>query len=153
LPPMPAPLSNGHIAPSASSLVRAVPAEENGKPTPPPAPVKEKPSRNGHSREEVTARLLQIVCQRTGYPSEMLGLDLDLEADLGIDSIKRVEILGSLSGANGHGDLTLEMEKLTGIKTLRGIIDCLVESQGSAGDSAKPTGCAPGERESAATPR
>ena len=26
----------------------------------------------------------------------MLGLDLDLEADLGIDSIKRVEILGSL---------------------------------------------------------
>ena len=32
----------------------------------------------------------------SGYPAEMVRLDLDLEADLGIDSIKRVEILGSL---------------------------------------------------------
>ena len=29
----------------------------------------------------------------------MLGLDADLEADLGIDSIKRVEILGALQKA------------------------------------------------------
>ncbi|MEW4568192.1 SDR family NAD(P)-dependent oxidoreductase [Tautonia sp. JC769] len=44
----------------------------------------------------VTQRLLEIVRDRTGYPIEMLGIDLDMEADLGIDSIKRVEILGSL---------------------------------------------------------
>ena len=59
----------------------------------------------------------------------MLGLDQDLEADLGIDSIKRVEILGSLAEAMGGADSqaasNLEMEKLTGIKTLRGIIDYL----------------------------
>ena len=50
-------------------------------------------------REAVAARLLEIVRDRTGYPAEMLGLDLDLEADLGIDSIKRVEILGTLRDA------------------------------------------------------
>ncbi len=44
----------------------------------------------------LTSRLLEIVRDRTGYPIETLGLDLDLEADLGIDSIKRVEILGKL---------------------------------------------------------
>jgi hypothetical protein len=55
----------------------------------------------------------------------MLGLDLDLEADLGIDSIKRVEILGSLTEAESSSAINPEMEKLTGIKTLRGIIDCL----------------------------
>ena len=40
--------------------------------------------------------LLQLVSDRTGYPTEMLGLDQDMEAELGIDSIKRVEILGAL---------------------------------------------------------
>jgi hypothetical protein len=39
--------------------------------------------------------VLHLVSERTGYPIEMLGLDLDLEAELGIDSIKRVEILGA----------------------------------------------------------
>jgi acyl carrier protein len=39
---------------------------------------------------------LNIVSEKTGYPSEMLELDMDMEADLGIDSIKRVEILGAM---------------------------------------------------------
>ncbi|MGP0066164.1 MAG: type I polyketide synthase, partial [Isosphaeraceae bacterium] len=37
-------------------------------------------------RKSITARLLEIVRDRTGYPIETLGLDLDMEADLGIDS-------------------------------------------------------------------
>ena len=40
--------------------------------------------------------LLSIVSDKTGYPVEMLDLSMDIEADLGIDSIKRVEILGGL---------------------------------------------------------
>jgi acyl carrier protein len=36
------------------------------------------------------------VSEKTGYPTEMLELGMDMEADLGIDSIKRVEILGAL---------------------------------------------------------
>ncbi|WP_413175988.1 SDR family NAD(P)-dependent oxidoreductase [Anabaena azotica] len=40
--------------------------------------------------------LLNIVSDKTGYPAEMLELSMDIEADLGIDSIKRVEILGGL---------------------------------------------------------
>jgi len=37
-----------------------------------------------------------VVSELTGYPPEMLGLEMDIEADLGIDSIKRVEILSTL---------------------------------------------------------
>src|SRR3546814_18488404 len=48
---------------------------------------------------DLQALLIGIVAERTGYPHEMLGLDADLEADLGIDSIKRVEILGSFQKA------------------------------------------------------
>ncbi|WYL93918.1 MAG: beta-ketoacyl synthase N-terminal-like domain-containing protein [Gloeotrichia echinulata IR180] len=40
--------------------------------------------------------LLEITSEKTGYPIEMLEMDMDMEADLGIDSIKRVEILGGL---------------------------------------------------------
>jgi acyl transferase domain-containing protein/NAD(P)H-dependent flavin oxidoreductase YrpB (nitropropane dioxygenase family)/NAD(P)-dependent dehydrogenase (short-subunit alcohol dehydrogenase family) len=83
----------------------------------------------GIDRHTLTTHLLEIVSKRTGYPAEMLGLDLDLEADLGIDSIKRVEILGSLADTNGHSALAVEMEKLTGIKTLRGIVDHLAPSR------------------------
>ncbi len=92
-------------------------------------------------REAVTARLLDIVCKRTGYPAEMLGLDLDLEADLGIDSIKRVEILGMLAETNGGQTLNVAMEKLTNLKTLRGIIDCLTaESNSLSGGRQPPEG-------------
>ena len=48
------------------------------------------------SHVEISTRLLEIVRDRTGYPLETLGLELDIEADLGIDSIKRIEILGKL---------------------------------------------------------
>ena len=48
------------------------------------------------SVETITASLLQIVSDKTGYPVETLELDMDMEADLGIDSIKRVEILGAM---------------------------------------------------------
>ena len=39
---------------------------------------------------------MEVVSEKTGYPAEMLELDMALDADLGIDSIKRVEILSAL---------------------------------------------------------
>ncbi|MDY6856238.1 MAG: phosphopantetheine-binding protein [Thermodesulfobacteriota bacterium] len=50
----------------------------------------------GINRKKMTDILLSIVEERTGYPKDMLDLTLKLEADLGIDSIKRVEIVGAL---------------------------------------------------------
>ena len=52
------------------------------------------PSADGH--REIEGSLLETVSRLTGYPVEMLALDMDIEADLGIDSIKRVEILSAL---------------------------------------------------------
>ena len=98
--------------------------------------------------EELTARLLQVVSERTGYPPETLDLDLNLEADLGIDSIKRIEILGNFQHLYASSDKPVsekEMEKLTTIRTLRGIIEWLAKSpifaasiQPTADDPAMP---------------
>ncbi|GIT73350.1 MAG: hypothetical protein Ct9H300mP28_31640 [Pseudomonadota bacterium] len=38
---------------------------------------------------------MAIVSEKTGYPQQMLEPEMDMESDLGIDSIKRVEILGT----------------------------------------------------------
>ena len=51
---------------------------------------------NGYDAETLTRALLNVVSEKTGYPVEMLELSSDMEADLGIDSIKRVEIMGAL---------------------------------------------------------
>jgi len=48
------------------------------------------------TQHDLASALLEIVSEKTGYPRETLGLEMDLEADLGIDSIKRVEILSAL---------------------------------------------------------
>jgi len=46
-------------------------------------------------REDLAPALIQIISDRTGYPPDMLARDANLEADLGIDSIKRVEIVAA----------------------------------------------------------
>ncbi|MBK5276580.1 MAG: SDR family NAD(P)-dependent oxidoreductase [Desulfuromonadales bacterium] len=46
--------------------------------------------------EKITATLLEVVSEKTGYPVEMLELEMGMDSDLGIDSIKRVEILSAL---------------------------------------------------------
>jgi NAD(P)-dependent dehydrogenase (short-subunit alcohol dehydrogenase family)/acyl carrier protein len=96
-------------------------------PTKPPEQGADAPRSPALDRDSLLARLLDLVSERTGYPKEALSIDLDLEADLGVDSIKRVEILGALAesieaGAGGKQP-NLEMEKLSVIKTLRGIAD------------------------------
>lgn len=45
--------------------------------------------------------LLDYVVDLTGYPREVVQMDWDLEADLGIDSIKRVQLFGELKDLFG----------------------------------------------------
>ncbi len=71
--------------------------------------------------------LIQIVAEKTGYPQEMLDVDLDLEAELGIDSIKRVEILGTLAkaGESSGRAVSVDVEQVSKLKTLRQIVEML----------------------------
>ncbi len=47
-------------------------------------------------RDQIGETLLAVVSEKTGYPVEMLEMDMGMDADLGIDSIKRVEILSAI---------------------------------------------------------
>ena len=48
------------------------------------------------TEEEITTQIIDLFIEQTGYAKEMLELDLDMEADLGIDTIKQAEILAIL---------------------------------------------------------
>jgi len=46
--------------------------------------------------DPIQKRVLEIVAATTGYPEEMLDLDLDMEADLGIDTVKQAEMFAAI---------------------------------------------------------
>ncbi|MBD2729713.1 acyltransferase domain-containing protein [Nostoc sp. FACHB-892] len=78
--------------------------------------------------------LLAMTSDKTGYPVEMLELDMDMEADLGIDSIKRVEILGAMQEL--YPDLPKpNLEELAEKRTIRQIVEYL--QQVAAGEKKK----------------
>lgn len=93
----------------------------------PPAQAPQVPVHFNGSRD-VKRILIEVVSDKTGYPHEMLGLEMDMEADLSIDSIKRMEIIGELRTqmggfkSSGKSDETV-MEQLAGIKTLKGLLE------------------------------
>lgn len=78
------------------------PKVEAAKPSSPIAPavaaqpVQPAAGTHGVDRSMIERSLVEVVCDKTGYPSEMVDLSMDIEADLGVDSIKRVEIIAAL---------------------------------------------------------
>src|SRR5438445_10802541 len=46
--------------------------------------------------DSVKERVLALVVEKTGYPKDMLDLDLDLEADLGVDTVKQAEMFAAI---------------------------------------------------------
>jgi acyl carrier protein len=100
-------------------------------------PVETTPEKQSNTlnREQLTKILVDLVSDRTGYPQEMLGLDQDMEAELGIDSIKRVEILGSLLNnlpASLAPTLQSQMETLTQSKSLGAVIEIILNLIGNS---------------------
>ncbi|WP_430382191.1 type I polyketide synthase [Streptomyces sp. P10-4] len=62
--------------------------------------------------------VLDLVAARTGYPPAMLDPDLDLEAALGVDSLKRTEIASALLRGTPHADAVGELADLRTIRTM-----------------------------------
>src|SRR6185369_5826948 len=73
---------------------------------------------------DAATALLAVVSEKTGYPVEMLDLDMGLDSDLGIDSIKRVEILSAIQEKLPHAPL-IGPEHLGSLQTLGGIASFL----------------------------
>ena len=72
----------------------------------------------------VSAVLVETISELTGFPVEMLEPSMDLESDLGIDSIKRVEILSKLEQQLDHIE-SISSDDIATLKTIAEITDFL----------------------------
>jgi hypothetical protein len=59
-------------------------------------PVPSAPPNPAVESDPVQERILALVVEKTDYPKDMLDLDLDLEADLGVDTVKQAELFAAI---------------------------------------------------------
>ncbi|HQH91853.1 MAG TPA: SDR family NAD(P)-dependent oxidoreductase, partial [Dermatophilaceae bacterium] len=118
-------------APVASPVVSAPVAPAYAEPAPVAAP----------AGDSVIDKVIEIVAQLTGYPADLLDPDLDLEADLGVDTVKQAEVFAAVrEHYNVERDDTMKLRDFPTIKHVAGWI------RGKAGipePSAAPVAAAP----------
>ena len=85
----PAPVSQAAVPAETAPLQAVAPATTPATTNAPVAPAAE-------AVDHVRERVLDLVVEKTGYPKDMLDLGLDLEADLGVDTVKQAELLSSI---------------------------------------------------------
>ena len=123
-PPAPEPVSLPVQAPVARVQPEPAPAPVAEAPAPlHTAPVSAEPA--PLPEPGVQTILFDIVSRLTGFPVEMLEPQMDIESDLGIDSIKKVEIISELEKEMPREE-GLSSEHLTTVRTLEDICNALV---------------------------
>ncbi len=133
--PEPRPLAPAPVLAPASPPLPTAPAPRSASPTPrpevpkaAPAPRLPEPSKPAPAVASMASAaqsaLLEVVSEKTGYPAEVLEPGMELDADLGIDSIKRVEILAALQ-ERLPGSPVIGPEHLGTIRTLGQIAEFL----------------------------
>ncbi|MFE4175859.1 SDR family NAD(P)-dependent oxidoreductase [Streptomyces sp. NPDC056909] len=122
---LPAPISQPALAVSAAPAAPAVSVAD--------------PAGPATDRESVLASVLTVVAERTGYPVEMIEPELDLEADLSVDSIKRAEIAGELAVRLGLPvGAGTDIDGLSAARTAAGITGLLVDLLAGPAETAAP---------------
>jgi acyl transferase domain-containing protein/NADP-dependent 3-hydroxy acid dehydrogenase YdfG len=131
--PMPQPMP---VAPSYEA-VRVEPIQ--------PAPIPMTPAPAAAPAVDLEALMIEIVADKTGYPAQMLELSMDMEAELGIDSIKRVEILAAVQ-EQAPGLPEVDAGRMGSLRTLGEIVDymrSLLDGVTAPASSAASTPVAP----------
>ncbi len=91
--PKPLPVATAPVAAPVVPAPPEAPAPASTKPAAQP------PARVAPARDPIQAEVMRIISEKTGYPPDMLDLDLDLEADLGIDTVKQAEMFAAIRAA------------------------------------------------------
>ena len=93
-----------------------------------------------------------MVAEKTGYPEDMLDLDLDMEADLGIDTVKQAELFAAMR--EHYGIAQQEGIQLKDYPTIRHCINFALSNAGkpAADQPAAMVQPAPAARPAPVTP-
>ncbi|HET6422737.1 MAG TPA: C45 family autoproteolytic acyltransferase/hydrolase, partial [Planctomycetaceae bacterium] len=85
-------------------------------------------------RAAVQQFMINFVVDQTGYPAEMVELEADLEADLGIDSIKKAQLIGELAENFDMKHLADSLQDLSldDFRTLNSLLDFVTKAPAGA---------------------
>lgn len=73
---------------------------------------------------EIETFLIDFVVEQTGYPREIVELDADLEADLGVDSIRKAQLFGAIGQKYGlKADDSISLDQFP---TLRRLLEYMI---------------------------
>ena len=127
-------------APSATSAPAAL-TQQIAAPRAPAAPA-----------IDLVKEMMEVVAEKTGYPTEMLELSMELEADLGVDSIKRVEILSSMQ-ERVPSLPEVETAKMASLVTLQQIVDYMASLLPSGATAPSKSAASASAQQQVAVPR
>ena len=103
------------------------------------------------SPAKATEVVLAVLAAKTGYEPDMIEMDMALETELGVDSIKRVEILSDV-----QKELNVEAQDVAALsrtQTVGEVVEAMIKELGSAGPAAAaPSAPAPPPRRRRARP-
>jgi acyl transferase domain-containing protein/NADP-dependent 3-hydroxy acid dehydrogenase YdfG len=143
---VPQPVTQAPPPPAAPPAPAPVVSSAAPTVTPPAAPNDAMPVSNGSApaatddaSEQIRTVLLDVVAEKTGYPADMLELGMDIEADLGIDSIKRVEIMGALRERFPQA-ASITPESLGELRVLNDIVTVMAGATGGEATHPKADG-------------
>merc|ERR1719183_1105827 len=97
---------------------------------------------SGVSAEEATRVVLAVLAAKTGYEPDMIEMDMALETELGVDSIKRVEILSDV-----QKELDVEAQDVAALartQTVGEVVEAMIaELRNVGGGGSAPAARAP----------
>merc|ERR1712086_862724 len=97
---------------------------------------------SGVSAEEATRVVLAVLAAKTGYEPDMIEMDMALETELGVDSIKRVEILSDV-----QKELNVEAQDVAALarpQTVGEVVEAMIaELRNVGGGGSAPAARAP----------
>ncbi len=131
-------------APSAGATPAAAPVAAPAAPAPAETAAPAAVAAAGPTEAEVTDAVVSIVSEMTGYPPDLLDLDLDMEADLGVDTVKQAEVFAAVRERFGvERDDTLSLREFPTLNHVIGWIRDKIAAKALAAPSAAavPAAC------------
>lgn len=128
----------------------AAPPQSGPVPTPAPIPLPQPPDQSHPSLTQLLTELRASYARALDYPESVFTEDADLEADLGVDSVKQAELLARVTdGYSLHTDpADFRLSELTSLGKISAFVLACMERNPSpakteTGPAANPTTSAP----------
>ena len=132
--PLPAPVPETAVPQRSAAVVPAKREPEPNTVTPLERGIGDMGDMGKAEDLDPVAMIISIISEKTGYPEDMVDADMNIETDLGIDSIKRIEVFAELSNRLPNKLEVDDVEAISMLHTISEIGDYVKKKFAEVGD-------------------